>query len=60
MLLKPVGSKVLARVRGVEQKSSSGLYVSEGAPRVPRTAEVVSVGDQATTRARPGDVVVFD
>ena len=58
--IRPLGSRVLARVVDEESVTKSGLVIPDTAKEKPQRAEVVAVGDDAEViRVAPGDLVLF-
>jgi chaperonin GroES len=43
--LKPLGDKVVVKVREQDEKTASGIYLPDTAKKKPQEGEVVAVGD---------------
>lgn len=48
-MIKPLGSRVLLKMKEGEEKTKSGILLAEGAQEKPQIAEVIEVG--------PGEVI---
>ncbi|CAM3168268.1 co-chaperone GroES [Lactococcus laudensis] len=67
-MLKPLGDRIVLRVKKEEEKSVGGIVLTTSAKEKPSTAEVVAVGEGRHTHhgkvIEPGvkvsDVVVFE
>ncbi|GFH41010.1 co-chaperone GroES [Pseudolactococcus insecticola] len=67
-MLKPLGDRIVLRVKKEEEKSVGGIVLATSAQEKPSTAEVVAVGEGARSHhgqviapaVAVGDVVVFE
>ena len=67
-MLKPLGDRIVLRVKKEEEKSVGGIVLTTSAKEKPSTAEVVAVGEGRHTHhgkgiepgVKVGDVVVFE
>lgn len=58
--IRPLGSRVLARLVAEESVTKGGLVIPDTAKEKPQRAEVVAVGDdEETIKVAPGDLVLF-
>jgi chaperonin GroES len=65
--LRPLGDKVVVKLREQEDKTASGIYLPDSAKKKPQEGEVVAVGqgrvldngDRNTLNVKPGDKVLF-
>ena len=67
-MLKPLGDRIVLRVKKEEEKSVGGIVLTTSAKEKPSTAEVIAVGEGRYTHhgkviepgVKVGDVVVFE
>ena len=67
-MLKPLGDRIVLRVKKEEEKSVGGIVLTTSAKEKPSTAEVVAVGEGRHTHhgkviepgVKVGNVVVFE
>ena len=67
-MLKPLGDRIVLRVKKEEEKSIGGIVLTSSAQEKPSTAEVIAVGegkrthhgDVITPSVKVGDIVVFE
>ncbi|WEV60991.1 co-chaperone GroES [Streptococcaceae bacterium ESL0729] len=67
-MLKPIGDRVVLRVKKEEEKNIGGLVLASSAQDKPQTAEVVAIGSGSRTlngdlippTVKVGDLVVFE
>ncbi|GFH43339.1 10 kDa chaperonin [Lactococcus hodotermopsidis] len=67
-MLKPLGDRIVLRVKKEEEKSVGGIVLATSAQEKPSTAEVVAVGEGVRTHhgnviapsVAAGDVVIFE
>lgn len=67
-MLKPLGDRIVLRVKKEEEKSVGGIVLTTSAKEKPSTAEVVAIGDGRHTHhgkviepgVKVGDIVVFE
>ena len=67
-MLKPVGDRIVLRVKKEEEKSVGGIVLTTSAKEKPSTAEVIAVGEGRHTHhgkviepgVKVGDIVVFE
>lgn len=58
--IRPLGSRVLARVVEEETVTKGGLVIPDTAKEKPQRAEVIAVGDdEDMIKVKPGDLVLF-
>ncbi len=58
--IRPLGSRVLARLVEEESVTKSGLVIPDTAKEKPQRAEVVAIGDdEEAIKVAPGDLVLF-
>lgn len=58
--IRPLGSRVLARMVAEESVTKGGLVIPDTAKEKPQRAEVVAVGDdEEMIKVAPGDLVLF-
>ena len=61
MTVKPLGDRVLLKVKEAETKTASGLYIPETAQEKTQTATVVAIGDDKDLiTVKPGENVMYD
>jgi chaperonin GroES len=56
--LQPLGDYVVAQAEEAQTKTTSGLYIPEGAAEKPKTAKIVAVGKDAK-QVKVGDRIVY-
>lgn len=67
-MLKPLGDRIVLRVKKEEEKSVGGIVLTTNAQEKPSTAEVIAVGQGSRTHhgaiiepsVKVGDIVVFE
>jgi len=67
-MLKPLGNRIVLRVKNEEEKTTGGIVLTSNAQDTPQTAEVVAVGDGKTTQhgelitpsVKVGNTVIFE
>ena len=67
-MLKPLGDRIVLRVKKEEEKSVGGIVLTTSAKEKPSTAEVIAVGEGRHTHhgkviapgVKVGDIVVFE
>lgn len=61
-MLKPLGKRVVIRIKQAEQVSSGGLVLASAAKEEPNTGEVVALGNliEETDVIQVGDYVLFN
>ena len=67
-MLKPLGDRIVLRVKREEEKSVGGIVLTTSAKEKPSTAEVIAVGEGRHTHhgkviepgVKVGDIVVFE
>lgn len=61
-MLKPLGKRVVIRIKQTEQVSSGGLVLASAAKEEPNTGEVIAVGNliEETDAIQVGDYVLFN
>lgn len=59
MKVKPLGSRILVKINGSEEKTSGGLYIPPTAQEKTNTGKVVAIGDKDIT-VSVGQEVIFD
>ena len=67
-MLKPLGDRIVLRVKKEEEKSIGGIVLTSSAQEKPSTAEVIAVGEGKRTHhghvlepsVQVGDIVVFE
>ena len=58
--IRPLGSRVLARIVEEEAVTKSGLVIPDTAKEKPQRAEIIAVGDdEEMIKVVPGDLVLF-
>ncbi|WGK69287.1 co-chaperone GroES [Candidatus Haliotispira prima] len=60
MAVKPLGSRVLIKVREAKTKTDSGLYIPDTAQEKTQTGEVVAVGEDKEIVVKAGQHVMYD
>ena len=65
-MIKPLGSRVLLKMKEGEEKTKSGIILAEAAQEKPQIAEVIEVGPgeivegkQETMQVKKGDDVII-
>ncbi|MGL5722286.1 MAG: co-chaperone GroES [Brevinema sp.] len=59
MSIKPLGSRILVKVKDGEEKTSGGLYIPPTAQEKTNLGKVIAVGDKDIT-VKVGQEVIFD
>ena len=65
--LRPLGDKVVVKLREQEDKTASGIYLPDSAKKKPQEGEVIAVGqgrvldngERNSLNVKPGDKVLF-
>ncbi len=61
MTVKPLGDRILIKMKEVETKTASGLYIPQTAQEKTTTGTVVAVGDdEETITVKVGQEVMYD
>jgi chaperonin GroES len=61
MTVKPLGDRVLIKMKEVETKTASGLYIPQTAQEKTTTGSVVAIGeDKETITVKVGQNVMYD
>jgi len=61
MTVKPLGDRVLIKMKEVETKTASGLYIPQTAQEKTTTGTVVAIGDDKDTiNVEVGQKVMYD
>ena len=58
--IKPLADRVLLKVLGQEEKTSSGIFIPDTSKEKTQKAEVVEVGDCEDIKVKKGDTVIYD
>jgi len=57
-MIKPLGSRVLIKMKEGEETTKSGIILSSGAQEKPQIAEVVEVGQPQEMYVKKGDNII--
>jgi len=57
--LRPIGARVLIRVKDESDTTRGGIVIPDMAKEKPQRGEVVAVGDDEMIKVRPGDLVLY-
>jgi len=61
MTVKPLGDRVLIKMKEVETKTASGLYIPQTAQEKTTTGSIVAIGDDKDTiTVKVGQEVMYD
>ena len=60
MAIKPLGERILLKIKSSEEKTSGGIVIPEAAQEKTQEGIVVSVGDSPDIKVKKGDVVIYD
>lgn len=60
MTVKPLGDRVLIKVKEAETTTASGLYIPDTAQEKTQTGDVVAIGDDEMITVKVGDNVMYD
>ena len=58
--IKPLADRVLLKVLGQEEKTSSGIFIPDTSKEKTQKAEVVEIGDSEDIKVKKGDTVIYD
>jgi chaperonin GroES len=57
--LRPIGERALVKPVEQEEKTASGIVLSETAKDMPQTARIIAIGDLDDESVNESDLVVF-
>ncbi|MCX7882479.1 MAG: co-chaperone GroES [Brevinematales bacterium] len=60
MTVKPLGNRVLIKVKETEEKTKGGIYIPQTAQEKTQTGVVVAVGTDESIKVKVGDQVLYD
>jgi chaperonin GroES len=60
MAIKPIGERVLIKIKSSEEKTAGGIVIPEAAQEKTQEGIVVSVGESPDIKVKKGDVVIYD
>lgn len=60
MQVKPLGNRVLIKVKETEEKTKGGIYIPQTAQEKTQTGVVVAVGTDEAIKVKVGDQVLYD
>lgn len=61
MTIKPIGNRVLLKLKKAETKTAGGIYIPEDADNSKKQAQVVALGDgKDISGIKIGDEVMYD
>ena len=60
MAIKPLGERILIKIKSSEEKTAGGIVIPETAQEKTQEGIVVSVGDSPDIKVKKGDVVIYD
>ena len=60
MAIKPLGERILIKIKSSEEKTAGGIVIPETAQEKTQEGIVVSVGDSPDIKLKSGDVVIYD
>lgn len=61
MKVKPIGERVLVKVKSAETKTASGLFIPDTAQEKTQEGTVIAIGDdQEKIKVKAGDKVMYD
>ena len=59
-MIKPLGSRVLIKMKESEEKTKSGIILASNAQEKPQIAEVIEVGDNVSVSQYSGTEVKYE
>lgn len=60
MAIKPLGERILIKIKTTEEKTAGGIVIPETAQEKTQEGIVVSVGDSPDIKVKKGDVIIYD
>jgi chaperonin GroES len=60
MKIKPLGDRVLVKVKLEEEKTSGGIFIPQTAQEKTQQGTVMAVGDSEDIKVKVNDVIIFD
>ena len=60
MAIKPLGERILIKIKTSEEKTAGGIVIPETAQEKTQEGIVVSVGDSPDIKLKKGDIVIYD
>ncbi len=60
MKIKPLGDRVLVKLKEVEEKTAGGIFIPQTAQEKTQSGTVVAVGDDEMIKVKAGQKVMYD
>lgn len=60
MKVKPLGNRVLIKIKESEEKTKGGLYIPQTAQEKTQNGSVVAIGTDEAIKVKVGDEVLYD
>lgn len=60
MAIKPLGERILIKIKTSEEKTAGGIVIPQAAQEKTQEGIVESVGDSPDIKVKKGDVVIYD
>jgi len=60
MAVKPIGERILVKIKDSEEKTSGGIVIPQNAQEKTQEGIVVSIGDSSEIKVKKGDTVIYD
>ena len=60
MAIKPLGERILVKIKTSDEKTSGGIVIPQTAQEKTQEGIVVSVGDSPDIKVKKGDVIIYD
>jgi len=60
MKIKPLGDRVLVKVKLEDEKTSGGIYIPQTAQEKTQQGTVLAIGDSSDIKVKVNDSIIFD
>ena len=60
MAIKPLGERILVKIKTSEEKTSGGIVIPQTAQEKTQEGIVVSIGDSPEIKVKKGDTIIYD
>lgn len=60
MAIKPLGERILVKIKSSEEKTAGGIVIPETAQEKTQEGIVVNVGESPDIKVKKGDVIIYD
>jgi chaperonin GroES len=60
MKIKPIGDRVLVKVKLEDEKTSGGIYIPQTAQEKTQQGTVLAIGDSEDIKVKVNDTIIYD